>query len=150
MAGDFDDFDDAQSLGDSPAEDDVKGKGRKGRGKGGGRKKDPPTATDKADKICFACDKKRRPHSRFCLSHHKDVEAMRYQAKKASRGADLEAALADRAKCQLALRDFAKANPEGCWRKKPIDWSMFKRQFGSRAEGRNRQEEDRLKTLFQT
>ncbi|CAE7239963.1 unnamed protein product [Symbiodinium sp. CCMP2456] len=106
-------------------------------------------SSDDDDEICFAatCEKKVKPHSKFCGDHHKDAEAIRYQArqkKNADISAAVEAALGDPAKAQLALDDFARNNPSGKFRKSLIDWSAFTQSFGKRAEFRVRNNEEQM------
>lgn len=141
MEGDEDDFDVPQP---EEAETKDQGSGRgKGRGRGGGRGRG--ASTNKA-KTCFAqgCPEKVRAHSKFCQAHHKDVEAMKYQAKVKDPKAVkvLEDVLGDPAKTAMALDDFSKENPGGRFRKKLIDWTSFTQKFGKRAEVRLRGTEE--------
>ena len=140
MEADDDDFDVPQP---EEAETRDKGSGRgKGRGRGGGKGRG---SSNKA-KTCFAqgCQEKVRAHSKFCQTHHKDVEAMKYQAKVKDPKAFkvLEDVLADPAKTAMALDDFSKENPGGRFRKKLIDWTSFTQKFGKRAEVRMRGTEE--------
>ncbi|CAE7667911.1 unnamed protein product [Symbiodinium sp. CCMP2456] len=123
---------------------------QRSRGRGRGRQGSATAkAKNKANKVCFVpgCECRCKPHSKFCASHHKDAEAVRYQAKQ--QGDEeikktVEEALADPYKCKLALEDFARNNPAGRFRKKLIDWSAFQQTFGRRAEVRNRENEEEM------
>lgn len=128
--------------------DGSKGSGRgRGRGRGGGKAAAKSKA--KADKSCFVggCDQKCRPHSKFCVAHHKDAEALRYQAKAKNDKEIMEAvesALSDPHKAKLSLEEFAQANPEGRFRKKLVDWSSFMQIHGKRTEVRERNQEEQM------
>lgn len=125
-----------------------RGRGRRGKGRGKGKKGRGGRCggTKKASKKCFAqgCDQKPRAHSKFCQPHHKDAEAMRYQAKSKDEQTlkTVEEVLADPAKAAMALSDFARENPAGRFRKKLIDWTSFSQKFGKRAEVRMRGTEE--------
>lgn len=128
--------------------DGSKGSGRgRGRGRGGGKAAAKSKA--KADKSCFVggCDQKCRSHSKFCVAHHKDAEALRYQAKAKNDKEIMEAvesALSDPHKAKLSLEEFAQANPEGRFRKKLVDWSSFMQIHGKRTEVRERNQEEQM------
>lgn len=136
-----DDFDEVPDIAADDAMDGSggggggsKGSGRgRGRGRGGGGTK----SKARADKSCFVggCDQKCRSHSKFCVAHHKDAEALRYQAKAKNDKEVMEAvesALSDPHKAKLSLEEFAQANPEGRFRKKLVDWSSFMQIHGKR------------------
>ena len=129
--------------------DGSKGSGRgRGRGRGGGGKAAAKSKA-KADKSCFVggCDQKCRSHSKFCVAHHKDAEALRYQAKAKNDKEIMEAvesALSDPDKAKLSLEEFAQANPEGRFRKKLVDWSSFMQIHGKRTEVRERNQEEQM------
>ena len=100
-------------------------------------------------KVCFAntCEAKVKAHSKFCPKHHRDVEAIRYQAKqKKDKQIEeaVELAFNDPYKAQLALDDFDRENPSGKYRKKLIDFSAFKQKHGKRMEARVREEEEEM------
>ena len=81
----------------------------------------------------------------MCSKHHKDSEAIHYQAKQTKNQGNIDAvehAFSDPAKAKLALEEFVRENPEGRFCKRLIDWTAFKRKCGKRSEVRNRQEED--------
>ncbi|CAE7871566.1 unnamed protein product [Symbiodinium necroappetens] len=148
-----DPFDDANQLeveeqqehdGQAAEEGASRGRGRgRGRAKGkaapkrGGRDKDK-------NKKCFkaTCQEKAKAHSKWCVKHSKDTEAMKYQAKSQQDNGKtlqmLETALGDPNKADLALDEFDRHNPQGRFRKNLIDWSAFERKFGRRSEVRNR------------
>ena len=163
---DMDDFDNFGDSGDGEAqpsepgaeEQEQRGRAR-GRGKGSSKRagrgaakaKAKNAAKARAVKACFAasCDRKAKAHSRFCQDHHRDAEAIRYQAKQtkdpAQRKERMEAvehALSDPAKAKLALEDFARLNPPGRFRKGLVDWTVFVQRFGKRMEVRTRQGEE--------
>ena len=128
----------AQALADPASQSRGRGRGRgagkPAKGRGGG-----------ALKTCYVCSEKVRAHSRFCAEHHKDVEAMRYQAKQTKDPKNIEAlemALADPGKCLMALEEFSAQNPAGKFRKKLIDWASFRKKHGRRAEARERVPEE--------
>ncbi|CAE7249881.1 unnamed protein product [Symbiodinium sp. CCMP2592] len=154
------DDEDDEALSDGPArgrsrkrrvsgggDDWRSGRGRGGRGRAG-RARAKAKQHDR-DKTCFAatCEKKVKPHSKFCGDHHKDAEAIKYQARQKKNPeitAAVEAALSDPAKAQLALDDFHKNNPSGKFRKSLIDWTQFQQTFGKRAEFRVRNNEEQM------
>eukprot|EP00439_Symbiodinium_sp_Y106_P045373 s354_g5.t1 len=124
-----------------------RGRGGRGRGRQASTKAAPKNKA--MNKVCFipGCESKCKPHSKFCGLHHKDAEAIRYQAKQ--QGDEeikktAEATLADPYKCKLAIEDFARNNPAGRFRKRLIDWGAFQQAFGRRAEVRNRESEEEM------
>ena len=127
-----------RSAQQAAAKADAKAKA-KAKGKG---------AKDKSKK-CFAstCEKVPKAHSKFCVDHHKDAEALRYQGKQRAKEDPeafeaVERALADPDKAHVALEDMRRSNPTGRFRKRLVEWSAFKQRFGKRAETRIRGEEE--------
>ena len=162
-----DPFDDLNMLDGQEDDDEVAGEeaagSSRGRGRGRGKAKAKSKAaakrgsgrggrggviqTDK-NKKCFkaTCTEKAKPHSKWCVKHSKDTEAMKYQARQQQDDGKtlqmLETALSDANKADLALDEFDRENPRGRFRKNLIDWSAFEQKFGRRAEVRNRATEE--------
>ncbi|CAK9036130.1 Uncharacterized protein SCF082_LOCUS21603 [Durusdinium trenchii] len=95
----------------------------KAKAKGGGGK----TASN-----CFVCEEKKLRNSKFCKSHHRAAENMKYQAQNAKPPelTSYNQVMNDPSKAKIAIEDFMRDNPEGSGRKRLIDWAAWKRDHG--------------------
>ena len=109
----------------------------KAKAKGGGGK----TASN-----CFVCEEKKLRNSKFCKSHHRAAENMKYQAQNAKPPelTSYNQVMNDPSKAKIAIEDFMRDNPEGSGRKRLIDWAAWKRDHGVRLSYTVREGEELL------
>ena len=122
-----------------------KGRGRASKGTGAGKGKGD-SSSGKGSGLCFICPEKKQKNSRFCRTHHRAAEAMKYQAQhsKPPETAAYNEVMRDSGKAKVAIDDFLRENPEGSIRKRLIDWTQWKREHGVRLAYTVREAEELL------
>lgn len=85
-------------------------------------------------------------NSKFCKSHHRAAENMKYQAQNAKPPelTSYNQVMNDPSKAKIAIEDFMRDNPEGSGRKRLIDWAAWKRDHGVRLSYTVREGEELL------
>ena len=117
---------------DPASDSNLSGKGRRGSGSGAKGKK-AGTKADEVDKTrCYICLEKKARNAKFCRAHQRAADAMKYQAEKAGELKIYQAVMDDPGKARVEIEQFLRDNPEGRGRKRLIDFSVWKRQHGSR------------------
>ena len=117
--------------------------------KAGSKCRTPPAAAYKKAKnkeskaqLCFVCPLKIQARKRFCSKHQKDYNAMEYQAKRDDKLDAFNNVMSDETQAGKALADFARRNPDGAFRKKPIEWTQFEKTYSKELVGTLRRGEE--------
>ena len=108
------------------------GKGR-GRGRAAAAAKGRGAAKEK-NVNCFVCSEKKLRNSKFCKTHNRAYENMKYQARNAKppETTAFNQVMSDPGKAKIAIDQFIIDNPEGTTRKRLVDWASWKREHGVR------------------
>ena len=103
------------------------------RGGGGGGSKGRGGNRSFSQTCCAAdCAEKKAANSKFCKLHHRQAENIKDQATRDGETESYNSIMNDPDKAQEALNQHSKDNVDGRFRKRLIDWGMWKKRFGQK------------------